>query len=52
MLFINSSVTCQNLLQNGNFPIQPILEAIFVTIAAVKVGSITDLYTLAIELIN
>ena len=39
-----------NLLQNGHF--QPILAAIFVTIAAVKVESMLEFYTLAIVLIN
>ena len=42
-----------NLLQNGHFSyFQPILAAIFVTIATVKVESIRYLYTLAIVLIN
>ena len=39
-----------NLLQNGHF--QPILAAIFVTIATLKVESMTDFYTLAIVLKN
>ena len=42
-----------NVLQNGHFPyFQPILAAIFVTIATVKVESIRELNTLAIVLIN
>ena len=44
------SNTCiSNLLQNGHFPI---LVAIFVTIATVKVKSTPDFYTWAIVLMN
>ena len=39
-----------NLLKNGHF--QPILAAIFVTIATIKVEPMFDFYTLAIILIN
>ena len=41
------------LLQNGQFSIfQPILAAIFVTIAMVTVKVIWDIYTLVIVLLN
>ena len=46
MLISLSNVS--NLLINGHFPI---LAAIFVTLAMVKVKSILDVYTLAIGLI-
>ena len=53
MLYINSSVTCPNFAPKRSFSyFQPILAAIFVTIATVKVESILDLYNLAIVLIN
>ena len=53
MLYINSSVTCLKVVPKWSFSyFQPILAAIFVTIATVKVESIPDLYTLAIVLIN
>ena len=53
MLYINSSVACLKFAPKWSFSyFQPILAAIFVTIATVKVESIPDLYTLAIVLIN
>ena len=53
MLYINSSVTCLKFAPKWPFSyFQPILEAIFVTIATVKVVSMLDFYTLAIVLIN
>ena len=53
MLYINSSVTCLKFAPKWSFSyFQPILAAIFVTIATIKVESIPDLYTLAIVLIN
>ena len=53
MLYINSSVTCLKFAPKWSFSyFQPILSAIFVTIATVKVESIPDFYTLAIVLIN
>ena len=51
VLYINSSVTCLKFAPKWSiFYFQPILVAIFVTIATVKVESIPDLYTLAIVL--
>ena len=42
-----------NFFQKGQFPIfQPILAAIYVTIAAVKVNLVPDFYTWTILLIN
>ena len=53
MLYINSSVTCLKFAPKWSFSyFQPNLAAIFVTIATVKVESITDLDPLAIVLIN
>ena len=53
VLYINSSVTCLKFAPKWSFSyFQPILAAIFVTIAAVKVESIRELYTLSIVLIN
>ena len=53
VLYINSSVTCLKFTPKWSFSyFQPILVAISVTIATVKVESIQDLYTLAIVLIN
>ena len=53
MLYINSSVTCLKFAPKWSFSyFQPILVAIFVTIATVKVESMPDFYTLAIFLIN
>ena len=53
VLYINSSVTCLKFGPKWSFSyFQPILAAIFVTIATVKVESIRELYTLAIVLIN
>ena len=53
MLYINSSVTCLKFAPKLSFSyFQPILAAIFVTIATIKVKSISDLYTLTIVLIN
>ena len=53
MLYINSSVTCHKFAPKWPFSyFQPILVAIFVTIATVKVESMPDFYTLAIVLIN
>ena len=53
VLYINSSVTCLKLAPKWPFfYCQPILAAIFVTIATVKVESMPDFYTLAIVLIN
>ena len=52
MLYV-SSVKCLKFVQNGHFPIfQPILAAIFVTIATVKVEPIPEVYTWDIALIN
>ena len=51
MLYINSTVTCLKFALKWSFSyFQPILAAIFVTIATVKVKSIPDFYTLAIVL--
>ena len=50
MLYINSPVTGLKFAPFSYF--QPILAAIFVTIATVKVKSMTYFYTLAIVLIN
>ena len=53
VLYINSSVTCLKFAPKWSFSyFQPILAAIFVTIATVKVESIRELNTLAIVLIN
>ena len=53
VLYINSSVTCLKFAPKWPFSnFQPILAAIFVTIATVKVESIRELDTLAIVLIN
>ena len=53
VLYINSSVTCLKFAPKWPFSyFQPILVAIFVTIATVKVKSIRQLYTLAIVIIN
>ena len=53
MIYINSSVTCLKCAPKWPFSyFQPILAAIFVTIATVKVKSIRELYTLAIVIIN
>ena len=53
VLYINSSVTCIKFGPKWSFSyFQPILAAIFVTIATVKVESMPDFYTLAIVLIN
>ena len=53
MLYINSSVTCLKFAPKWSFSyFQPILAAIFVTIATVKIESMPDFYTLAIVLIN
>ena len=53
MLYINSSVTCLKFLPKWTFAyFQPILAAIFATIATVKNESMPDFYTLAIVLIN
>ena len=53
VLYINSSVTCLKFAPKWPFSyFQPILAAIFVAIATVKVESIRELYTLAIVLIN
>ena len=53
VLYINSSVTCLKFAPKWPFSyFQPILAAIFVTIATVKVESMPDFYTLAIVLIN
>ena len=53
MLYINSSVTCLKLAPKWPFSyFPPMLVAIFVTIATVKVESMPDFYTLAIVLIN
>ena len=53
MLYINSSVTCLKFAPKWSFSyFQPILAAIFATIATIKVKSIRELYTLAIVLIN
>ena len=53
MLYINSSVTCLQFAPKWSFSyFQPILVAIFVTKATVKVKSIPDLNTLAFVLIN
>ena len=53
VLYINSSVTCLQFAPKWSFSyFQPILAAIFVTIATVKVESIPDLNTLAFVLIN
>ena len=52
VLYINSSVTCLKLAKKWSFSyFQPVLAAIFVTIATVKVRSIQELYTPAIVLI-
>ena len=53
VLYINSSVTCPKFAPKCSFSyFQPILAAILVTIATVKVESIRELNTLAIVLIN
>ena len=53
MLYINPSVTCLKFAPKWPFSyFQPILAAICVTIATVKVKSIGELYTLAIVIIN
>ena len=53
VLYINSSVTCLQFAPKWSFSyFQPILVAIFVTMATVKVESIPDLNTLAFVLIN
>ena len=53
MLYVNSSVTCLKFAPKWSFSyFQPILVAIFVTIATVKVEPMPDFYTLAIVLIN
>ena len=53
VLYNNSSVTRLKIAPKWSFSyFQPILAAIFVTIATVKVKSIPDFYTLAIILIN
>ena len=53
VLYINSSVTCLKFAPKWSFSyFQPILAAIFVTIATVKVESMPDFYTLSIVLIN
>ena len=53
VLYINSSVTCLKFAPKWPFSyFQPILAAICVTIATVKVESIPELNTLAIVLIN
>ena len=53
VLYINSSVTCLKFAPKWSFSyFQPLLAAIFVTIATVKVESIPELYTSAIVLIN
>ena len=51
MLISMSNVS--DLLQNGHFPVQSILAAIFVTITTVKVNKLKpDFYTRAIVLLN
>ena len=53
VLYINSSVKSLQFAPKWSFSyFQPILAAIFVTIATVKVELIPDLYTLAFVLIN
>ena len=53
VLYINFSVTCLEFAPKRPFSyFQPILVAIFVTIATIKVESMPDFYTLAIVLIN
>ena len=53
MLYINSSVTCLKFAPKWPFSyFRSILAAICVTIATVKVKSMPDFYTLAIDLIN
>ena len=53
VLYTNFSVTCLKFAPKWPFSyFQPILAAIFVTIATVKVESIRELNTLAIVLIN
>ena len=53
MLYINYSVTCLKFAQKWPFSyFLPIVVAIFVTIATIKVESMPDFYTLAIVLIN
>ena len=53
MLYINSSVTCLKFAPKWSISyFQPILAAIFVTIATVKVESMPDFDTLAIVVIN
>ena len=53
MLFVNFAVKCVKFaLKWSLFYFQPILAAIFVTIAMVKGRLIPDIYTLAIVLIN
>ena len=53
MLYIHSSVICLKFAPKWSFSyFQPILAAIFVTIATIKDEAMPDLYTLAIVLIN
>ena len=53
MLFINSFVTCLKVSSKWSFSyFQPILTAIFVTIALIKVESMSDFNTLAIVLVT
>ena len=53
VIYINSFVTCLKFAPKWSFSyFQPILVAILVTIAIVKVESMPDLYTLTIVLIN
>ena len=53
VLYINFSVKCLKFAPKWTLSyFQPILAAIFVTIATVKVRSISDFYTWAIVLIN
>ena len=53
VLYINSFVICLKFATKWTFSyFQPILAAIFVTIATLKVKSMPDFYTLAIVLIN
>ena len=53
VLYVNFSVKCLKISPKWSlFYFQPILAAIFVTIATVKVEIIPDFYTLAIVVIN
>ena len=53
MLHVNFSVKCLKFAPKWQISyFQPILAAIFVTIATVKVKSIPEFYTLTIALIN